>query len=53
MTFEERRTWEEFVVDIQEGYKENKLLYAVMGNKMKPKTELCSMFNKSRKLVWT
>jgi hypothetical protein len=27
--------------------------YAVMRNKTKPKTELCSILNKSGKLVWT
>jgi hypothetical protein len=32
-----------FALDLQEGYKRNKkLLYAVMRNKTKPKTELCS-----------
>jgi hypothetical protein len=42
--FERRRTWEKFVLDLQEDYKGNKkLLYAVMRNKTKPKTELCSI----------
>jgi hypothetical protein len=45
--------WEKFVVDLQEDYKGSKLLHAVTRNKMKPKTELCSMLDKHRKLIWT
>jgi hypothetical protein len=47
---EKRRTWERFVVDLQEDYKGNeKLLYAIMMNKMKRKTELCSTLHKNGK----
>jgi hypothetical protein len=50
----EKRTWEKFVLDKQEDCKGNKnLLYAGMRNKMKPKTELCSILDKDGKLVWT
>jgi hypothetical protein len=35
--FEKRRTWEKFVLDLQEDFKGNKLLYAVKRNKMKQK----------------
>jgi ferric iron reductase protein FhuF len=49
-----KRTWKKFVVDLKEDYRGNKkLLYAVMRNKMKPKTELCSVLDKNGKLVWT
>jgi hypothetical protein len=49
-----KKTWEKFVVDLLEDYKENnKLLYAVIRNKTKPKTELCSILDKNENLVWT
>jgi hypothetical protein len=32
----EKRTWEKFVFSLQEDYKGNKFLHAVMKNKMKP-----------------
>jgi hypothetical protein len=52
--FEKRRAWEKFVVDLQEYYKGNKkLLYAVMRNKTKPKTELSSILDRDGKLIWT
>jgi hypothetical protein len=35
--FEKRRTWEKFVFNLQEDYKGNKFLHAVMRNNMKPK----------------
>jgi ribosomal protein S17E len=39
----EKRTWEKFVLDLQEDYKGNKkLLYAVMRSQTKPKTEICN-----------
>jgi hypothetical protein len=34
----EKRTWETFVLGLQEDNKGNKLFYSVMRNKMKPKT---------------
>jgi hypothetical protein len=52
--FGKRRTWEKFLLDLQEGYKGNKkLLYAVMRNKTKPKTELWRILDRNRKFVWT
>jgi hypothetical protein len=36
------------VLDLQEDYKGNKLLYAVMRNKTKPKTELSSILDGKR-----
>jgi hypothetical protein len=45
--FEKGRTWENLVVDLQDDYKGNKkLLYAMIRNKMKTKTELCSIIEK-------
>jgi hypothetical protein len=41
-----------FVLDLEEDYKENKFLYAVMWNKAKPKPKLCSVLDKSVNLVW-
>jgi hypothetical protein len=42
------------VLDLQEDHiGKKKLLYAVMRNKSKPKTELCSIIDRNGKLVWT
>jgi hypothetical protein len=42
------------VLVLQEDYKGNKkLLYAVMRNKTKPKTELHSILDRNGKLFWT
>jgi hypothetical protein len=51
--FEKRRTREKFVLDLQEDYKgSKKLLYVVMRNKRKHKTELCNILDRNGKLVW-
>jgi ferric iron reductase protein FhuF len=49
----EKRTQEKFALDLQEDYKEHELLYALMRNKTKPKSELCSVQDRNGKLVWT
>jgi hypothetical protein len=51
---EKRTAQERCIVDLQQHYRgKNKLLFAVMGNMMKPNTELCSILDKNRKFVWT
>jgi hypothetical protein len=52
--FEQKKTWEKFVLDREENYKDNKqLLYAVMRNKTKPKSEIKKILDQNGNLVWT
>jgi hypothetical protein len=52
--FEQKKTWEKFVLDLEENYKDNKkLLYAVMRNKTKPKSEISKILDQNGNLVWT
>jgi hypothetical protein len=54
MTKSEKRTWEMYGLDLHEDYKGNaELSHAVMRNKSKPKTELCSILDTNGKLVWS
>jgi ribosomal protein S17E len=44
--FEQKKTWEKFVLDLEQNYKDNKkLLYAVMRNKRKPKSEISKILD--------
>jgi hypothetical protein len=52
--FEQKKPWEKFVLDLEENYKENtKLLYAVIRNKTKPKSEISKILDQNGNLVWT
>jgi hypothetical protein len=52
--FEQKKTWEKFMLDLEENYKENKkLLYAVMRNKTKPKSEISKILDQNGNYAWT
>jgi predicted metal-dependent TIM-barrel fold hydrolase len=48
--FEHKWTWNKFVIDFNENYKQNEL-YAVMRTKMKLKPELINVLDKNGKLA--